>query len=364
MVEVGVTKKRKSNIELLRIVLMLAIIASHYVVSSNLMPVAESSVSAKNFFLLAVSAFGKTCINCFVLITGYFMCKSQLRMKRISKLVLEVIFYYGVIYLVFLCTGVVDCSAKEFIVRLLPTKIVGNDFTSAYVLFMTLIPFINIFVKSINKRQHIAVLCILLFIYTILGNSIIVPVHFNYISWFFVVYLIGAYIRLYPKPYFEDNKIWGCVAALLVIVSMASVLLCLVIHQSYPSMSVYFFVRDCNKILAISTAVAIFMFFKNLKIKYNRVINYFAASTFGVLLIHASGGIMTNWLWNDTLKTRVAYDNIWLFAHFAVSVFGVYLVCVLIDKLRINLLEKPLFEKIEPHIIKMELKIKKLAGFN
>lgn len=42
---------------------------------------------------------GKTGIDCFILITGYFMCQSQASVRKFLKLVLEIEFYRLVIYL-------------------------------------------------------------------------------------------------------------------------------------------------------------------------------------------------------------------------------------------------------------------------
>lgn len=65
------TKVRNSNLELYRILLMLAIVAHHYVANSDLMPILESEqLSFKSAFFLLFGMWGKTGINCFVLITG------------------------------------------------------------------------------------------------------------------------------------------------------------------------------------------------------------------------------------------------------------------------------------------------------
>lgn len=78
---------RKSNLELFRIITMLFIIAHHYVVNSGLSsldgPIYSNPFSLKSIFLLLFGAWGKTGINCFVLITGYFMCKSKITSKKI-----------------------------------------------------------------------------------------------------------------------------------------------------------------------------------------------------------------------------------------------------------------------------------------
>ena len=69
---------RDSNIELYRILMMLLIIAHHYVVNSGLDtkggPIYADPLSAPSLFLLLFGAWGKMGLNCFVLVTGYYMC--------------------------------------------------------------------------------------------------------------------------------------------------------------------------------------------------------------------------------------------------------------------------------------------------
>ena len=85
---------RLSNFELYRIIVMLLIVAHHYVVNSGVEPLmAENPLAAKSIFLYLLGMWGKTGINCFVLITGYFMCKKQITLRKFLKLLLEVEFY-------------------------------------------------------------------------------------------------------------------------------------------------------------------------------------------------------------------------------------------------------------------------------
>lgn len=113
----------------------------------------------------------------------------------------------------------------------------------------------------------------------------------------------------------------------------------------------YFFVHDSNKPLAVATAVCAFLFFKNLKMGYSKVINTIAASAFGVLLIHANSDTMRQWLWRDTLNNAGHYaGNIYL--HAVVSVLAVYAICTLIDFVRIQLLEKPAFKLLDSKLNK------------
>ena len=64
---------RSSNLELYRIFCMLMIVAHHYVVNSGVMsatgPIGENPHAANSFFLMLFGAWGKTGINCFLMIT-------------------------------------------------------------------------------------------------------------------------------------------------------------------------------------------------------------------------------------------------------------------------------------------------------
>ena len=109
----------------------------------------------------------------------------------------------------------------------------------------------------------------------------------------------------------------------------------------------YFFVSDSNKPLALITAICAFMYFKNLNIGHSEFINNEAASAFGVLLIHANSDTMRQWLWRDTLNNVGMYNSIWLPVHAIVSVVGIYIICTVIDMIRIRAFEKPLFRYLE-----------------
>ena len=94
---------------------------------------------------------------------------------------------------------------------------------------------------------------------------------------------------------------------------------------------------DSNKVLALATGVSAFLFFKNLKIGYSKAINTIAASTFGVLLIHANSDTMRRWLWQDTVNNVGAYASGDVVIHAIVSVILIYAGCTLIDIIRIRI---------------------------
>lgn len=99
----------------------------------------------------------------------------------------------------------------------------------------------------------------------------------------------------------------------------------------------YFFVADSNKIFAVCTGVSSFMLFKNLKIKYNPFINAVASTCFGVLLIHANSDTMRRWLWGDLLHNVEMYDSSYYVIHAIFTIIGIFVVCSLIDYLRLKI---------------------------
>ena len=88
------------------------------------------------------------------------------------------------------------------------------------------------------------------------------------------------------------------------------------------------------------------MFFKDLNIRYSKVINLIGASTFGVLLIHANSDIMRQWLWQDILNNVGQYGSKYHGSSCAIlSVIAIFVICILVDMLRMRFVEKPLFNK-------------------
>lgn len=334
-------KKRDSNIELFRIIMMLLIVAHHYVVNSGVLELIDKSAFGfKPVFLLVFGAWGKVGINGFVLITGYFMCKSRITAKKFLKLLGEVVFYKLLIYLVFVVFGIEQLGFGSFIRAVIPVLSVSYNFTGCFLIFYLLIPFVNLLILAMDQKKHLCLLIILFGAYTVLGSiPLYTSVTFNYVSWFVVIYLLGAYIRIYTH---DSGNRYGIkfllsgLAACLSIVGIAYLK-----DRLGLSAARYFFVNDSNKILAVLPAVYGFLFFKNLRIGYRKFINIIASASFGVLLIHTNSDAMRTWLWQTTLCNTSAFYQPWWFGHAILSVITVYTICTIIDLLRIYLIERP-----------------------
>ena len=205
---------RDSNIELFRIITMFFIVAHHYVVNSGLTledgPIAANPLSGNSIFLLLFGAWGKIGINCFVMITGYFMCKSSITLRKFAKLLGEIMFYKIGIGLIFLITGYEPLCLKSLVKTFLPVSSVETNFVGCYILFFLFIPFLNILIRNMTEKQHILLLLLCGFTYVFFGTIKKMPVSMNYVSWFIVLYFMASYIRMYPKHIFPKQNCGGC----------------------------------------------------------------------------------------------------------------------------------------------------------
>ncbi|MBE6903158.1 MAG: acyltransferase [Ruminococcaceae bacterium] len=339
---------RDSNIELYRIISMLLIVAHHYVVNSGLTaangPIYSNTFSFPSLFLLLFGAWGKIGINCFVLITGYFMCKSQITPKKFAKLFLEVMFYQFVINIIFWIFGYAPFTLKSFLKVLVPFTSISKNFTGTYLIFFLCIPFLNVLVNNLNQKQHIRLLLLSFSTYVLFGTVPFLSVTMNYVSWYMVLYFIASYIRLYPKKIFDSKRFWGIMTFISVSLSAISVVACSWLGAKLGTNIPFLFVTDSNTFLAVLTGLSSFMLFKNIKIKYNKFINTVSATTFGILLIHANSDAMRQWLWKDLFNNVGMYGSSIMPIHAISSVIIVFVVCSLLDLARIHLIEKPFFK--------------------
>lgn len=343
---------RNSNIELLRIIAMLAIIAHHFVVNSGVLDVMIPNIrDCRTTYLLLFGMWGKTGINCFVLITGWFMCEKSISLRKYLKLILEIWFYNIVINLIFCLTEYDGCSLRVLLRSLWPFWSVNNDFVSCYLLFYLFIPFLNILVHNMNKKQHILLLSLCIGVYSILGSIPLFGVNINYISWFIILYFIASFIKIYPHDLFNEKRFWGRATLISILLAFSSVVILeysdvLARYIDNTNLRYYYFVSDSNKILALAVSVSVFMWFKNINIPNSSFINRVAASTFGVLLIHANSDHMRKWLWKDVVDTVGQYDATCSHLIFTsiLSILAIFIICVLIDQLRVWLIERPVLQ--------------------
>lgn len=338
---------RNSNIELYRIIVMFLIVCHHYVVNSGLMELMkEDSLSSPSIFYYLFGMWGKTGINCFVLITGYFMCTSNITLRKFVKLYLWVVFYGLVINSLFFIAGKLPFS-WELIKVFFPFRNIHSDsFTNSFLVWWLFIPFLNILVNNMDRKMHLRLMMLMLIVFSVYPFvPKVLNIDMNPICWFSTLFIIASYIRKYPETIWKSNNtyVWGWISFMFIVLSMLSVLSILFLgHYLNKPLPQYYLVSDSNMPLAVVVSVSSFMFFKNLKIGYHSFINTIAASSFGVLLIHANSDTMRQWLWKDVVDCVDHYNNFMFPLYAIASCVIIYVVCTIIDCFRQKYIE-PLY---------------------
>jgi surface polysaccharide O-acyltransferase-like enzyme len=324
---------------------MLAIIAHHYVVNSTVMSLFDPLCpTANQIFLQLWGMWGKTAINVFVLITGYFMCEKKLTAKRYCKMLFEIIFYSWVVWLVLSVFGYETLTWKGAIKRLLVYNVMtkqNGGFVPAFMWMYLLIPAMNVYLQNTTKRNLYWTLSVLLGMFSVCGTLLFTNVY-HHVLWYGTLYFVGAAVGKYPLQWMEKNQVCVPLLVLAVILAWISVI---AYRMVATWIGPYYFVSDSHKLLAFVVSFFAFLAFKNWRLPQSRLINAVASTTFGVLLIHAATDGMRKWLWQDFVNVPGAYSMplLSLIGYSVIVMLGVFAVCSALDYLRIRFIERPVF---------------------
>lgn len=146
------------SLEWLRICSMLMIILLHSIDHSGVLEnlKAGSALYYAEWFLYAAV---QVCVNCFVLISGYFLVTARFKPAKLVLLWMEVVFYSGVIKVILMATGQIPVSITSLVSCLIPVFTGRYWFVTIYFGMYLLSPFLNVGIRALSKRQH-AALCL------------------------------------------------------------------------------------------------------------------------------------------------------------------------------------------------------------
>lgn len=331
-------KTRESNLELLRIFAMLIIVFHHFAVYGNF-NFDTTSASINLLWQVFILMGGKIGVNIFVLISGYFLVKEKeikLDLKHILKFILQVFFYSVTIYILYLAI-----TQKPFVLKFekaafFPIIFKKWWFVTCYFVLYLLHPFINKVLVSITKKEYKTLLLILITIFSIIPTIINLNFQVDDVVWFVILYCIAGYIKLYGLP--EKIK-WHhyFIAVLgLIIVNFIIVTSDITVYEAFKQ----------HKLNTLLISISIFMLFKKIKIKNNKLINQIASATFGVYLIHDNSFIRCI-MWQDLLKTANFKDTLFFIPHTIMCCIWVYISCTIIELLRKKIIEKPMMKIVD-----------------
>ena len=327
---------RNSNIELLRIVSMLMILMLHYLLFGNILSqsTAEGIAYYGSWTLEAVCLIS---VDCYMLISGYFLSEKQFTSRRILSFYVQILFYTLVLAVFCFSLGIADLNMANLI-QIIPVMGGRNWYVTAYFCLLFLSPVLNHVVQSMEKRRLRAVLIAQFVLLSVLHTFFFFTDTFRLegghsVWWYCFVYMLGAYYRKYDLRI--DRKYYVLMALILV----------LPLGKFAIDTSDRIILRKLTEVLyaydafpVLITAILVFDFFVGVKIdsdQANKVIRLFGKTSFAVFYIH------TFVLWGEIIWTALGSEKYigsgMQVIHMIGCIVLVYLVCSAVELLRLRL---------------------------
>ena len=319
-----IISNRQSNIELLRILSMFFVLVGHVGMIVGF-PDKDlfSSDFLSSFLRILIQGFSVVGVNIFVLISGWFGIKVSL--KGAGTFLFQILFLLWAIYLIEIAMGLTSFDFHGIKISMGLTS--EYWFVMAYLGMYILTPILNAYVTNTSEVQFRRLLIVF---YSFQCYYCWISGFVNYFEGYSVVffcglYLTARYIKLYPITFLYKNSF----KFYLIISTVISI---------FASIGIYFFdsavrmLRYDNPLVIISS-ISLLLSFTKLSFQ-NKYINIIAKSSFSVYIIHFNPYIFP--FFRD-IVSRIGsqYSNLSLVFILFFFMVVVFLICVLIDQIRI-----------------------------
>lgn len=325
---------RNSSVETYRILAVFSVLIVHYngwFLGGMPESFDFSNPTAHRIGQVVFESLSICCINCFLVISGYFGIR-----LRMASVVRFLVLLLGV----FLPLCIVDCIVKDtpLTLRLLTYNIRvitrGGYFIQGYFMLMLLSPMLNSFVEQQGKgivRWVLLLTAVEFWFDCITTEPTWLGFNHGYsVPHFCLVYLIGRTLFLYQEELMQRRRLLWVMLYFLFAAAIAAMYLLKVRFAFYYSNP-----------LVILTAVCSFLPFIY-RHYTNKAVNWIAGSTFAVYLIQVTEPVFSLLCRTDqTLLAENSYGMYLLKS--ALLLVGFFLLCVLYDKLR-EWCSKPLLQ--------------------
>ena len=321
------TKERESNMELLRVVCMLLVLIVHadYLSLGGPTPADCHSSQGESFIKIAVYSLSTVCVNCFVLLSGWYGIRPKLR--RFCDLLSQVLFICGLS----LCGYLALSHSRPDLEDIKSLLLLTDDlwFVRSYIVLYLFAPALNAFSSWASKRQFALTLTGLFLAQTLFGWQQVV------VAWFdggysplslMLLYLLAQYIRRYGRRLsrisaWQYALAYGGLTLTGALINFASLY-----YGIGEGMAWLSYISP----IVILNSVALLLFFTRLSFR-SRWVNWVASSCFAVYLLHCTRHVLD--VYCDTVRGFYGDGQLW---GIAVMIVGVYVVAVLVDKVRMR----------------------------
>lgn len=317
--------ERNSNLELLRIVSILLIVAMHvcgYAASKGDFSLGNTVV---RYFIGSIGNLG---VSCFVLISGYFGVKFSWRKLVYITLLTTV---YAV--LASFCNGGFTVN-RDCIMQLTVVPRYFNWYITCYIILMMVSGYLNRFCESLDRKSYRKLLLALFVTMSVLPMMVsateTVEIRSGQcLSYFIYAYLIGRYIRLHHDQTYPAWK------PLLVVVGLVLSMWVFNVATIYvPAIGQIPITSNYSPTIIVASVASLYLF-KSFTFR-SRAVNYISASVLAIYLLDWLKPTIDRYI--EVYKHTQEAD---LVLYLLMEVSAIALVAITIDKFRIHLLAKP-----------------------
>lgn len=344
-------KIRQSNFELMRIISMFMIVLWHVIIQST---------AVKSYSTMLVLDILRSLlvvhVNSFILLTGYFQCKSRFHMKKLLSLIGTSWFYRILALIIFFLLGLGSLTTVEIISNAFVLPLDHEHwFIHCYILLYLLSPLLNKFIERVNHKELKATVILLFIVNCILPyltNQRFFTTNFGFSLYHFItLYFIGAYMRKYPikdSYHFKNMSIksfrWfnvflflGCAFFTLTITYFGRY----ITDISHGSGSFLYYVGQWLQSVfgnydfpfIVIQSCCYFLFFSTLQFK-SKIINFLSPMMIGIYLIHESE-LLKPYMYQQFVNFIQGMSS----GNMLLSIFGfailIFIVCLFIEGFRI-----------------------------
>ena len=356
---------RNYGVDALRIISMLMIVMLHVLKFGGFMEL-SSSTNYWILWFLEVSAF--CAVDCYALISGYVAVYSKFKLSNLVFLWCRVSFYSVLISVIFKIFFPSEISNGLLVYSFFPVISHQYWYFTAYSLAFLFFPFLNEGINRLSKKQLRLLLVVIISLASFLkpliahfwGDVFVLNEGFSP-WWLMILYVIGAYTRKYGflrrAQSFRSIIFLGMYFAFVLLTWLSK----LFIHYCINHIGSEMIDEECllnyQSITILGSAVSLLLAFEQLKFHkcVIRMIAAFSPLAFSVYLIHDNSLIRQKFLLEKFIwiaKLPVYQMVLLVFG----IVIGIFLVCSLLDLIRVFLFKKL---KIKERLRSLELKILK-----
>lgn len=320
--------KRNSNLELLRIIAMLMIVAHHFGVYGVGYGYGNSMT---DYFNAIITSFGKVGVVLFMMISAYFLCDRPVKRSRIISVWLKTLIFsvtIAVLIKLFLPSVIPDGSSLLF--NFLPISTCRYWFVTAYIFVLVISPLLNMIIEKLSKNQLRHYLLFFAIVWGVIYTFTDIQALFSGFLELTFVYVLTAYLKRYYK--LKTKRYYIFAVLFLLLCHLVSLGLGLFLPEAWRiklhfNAPLHFVYSMYPVVLFLS--IEIFLLFLTLKPRHNAKVNYISSLTFDVYLVHEHA-YARNFFWKLLFAYHPGWPLIVKIPYTIFAVIAVYTLCSMI----------------------------------